>query len=149
MHCTSTPASSSNNAKEEKPDPTLAEVVRKLDTENLIEFLRGEDLQLDEDDFKILRDEKIAGRDFLKLTEQKFRDCGFKVGPATRLVGFAKEVKEKKLRAYSTYRSLKEVLQKYNISGDSITSVPQFQPGMEYNVIVIFFRGYLIACHSI
>ena len=51
----STPAPASNNATEEKQDPTLAEVVRKLDTENLIEFLRGEeDLQLDEDDFKII-----------------------------------------------------------------------------------------------
>ena len=39
---------------------SLLEVVRKLNTEKLIEFLREEeDLQLDEDDFKILRDEKI------------------------------------------------------------------------------------------
>src|SRR6185312_6848120 len=51
----STPAPASNNATEEKQDPTLAEVVRKLDTENLIEFLSGEeDLKLDEDDFKII-----------------------------------------------------------------------------------------------
>jgi len=70
MSTTSTPASSSNNATEEKAAPTLAEVVRKLNTEKLIELLREEeDLQLDEDDFEILRDE-ITGRAFLKLTKE-------------------------------------------------------------------------------
>ncbi len=49
MSPTSTPASASNNATEEKQALTLAEVVRKLDTQNLIEFLRGEeDLQLND-----------------------------------------------------------------------------------------------------
>jgi len=77
MSATSTPASASNNATEEKQDPTLAEVVRKLDTENLIEFLRGEeDLQLNETHFEILRNEEIAGRDFLKVTEEKLRSYG-------------------------------------------------------------------------
>ncbi|CAG8777820.1 21595_t:CDS:2, partial [Dentiscutata erythropus] len=55
MSTTSTPA---HNATEET---TLAEAVRNLDTENFIEFLHGKkDLQLDEADFKILCDEKIA-----------------------------------------------------------------------------------------
>ncbi|CAG8479440.1 16991_t:CDS:2, partial [Acaulospora colombiana] len=120
--------SASHNATEEKQAPTLAEVVRKLDTENLIEFLRGEeDLQLDEDDFKILRDEKIAGHNFLKLSKQDFRDCGFKVGPATTLVEFAKEVKEKKLRAFSSYRSLREVLLKYGFDIDGVEAIPLFE----------------------
>ena len=127
MSATSTPASSSNNATEEKQAPTLAEVVRKLNTEKLIEFLRGEeDLQLDEDDFKILRDEKISGRDFLKTTKDEFRSAGFALGPATRLVEFAKEVKEKKLRAFSSYRSLREVLAKYGLDSDGIESIPLF-----------------------
>ena len=58
----STPASdsTSNNATEEKLAPTLAEVVRKLNMEKFIEFLRGEeDLQLD-DDFEILHKRKIT-----------------------------------------------------------------------------------------
>ncbi|CAG8572120.1 8527_t:CDS:2 [Ambispora leptoticha] len=125
------PTSSSNNATEEKPAPTLAEVVRKLNTEKLIEFLRGEeDLQLNDAHFEILRKEEISGRNFLKLSKQDFRDCGFKVGPATTLADFAKEVKEKKLRAYSSFRTqadVKEVLEKYKL-GDSISSIPQFQP---------------------
>ena len=133
MSTTSTPASSSNNATEEKAAPTLAEVVRKLNTEKLIDFLKEqEDLQLNDAHFEILRKEEITGRDFLKLTEQKFRDCGFKVGPATRLADFAKEVKEKNLRAYSTFRTqadVKEVLAKYKL-GDSISSIPQFKPAI-------------------
>src|SRR6185369_11956601 len=133
MSTTSTPASSSNNATEEKATPTLAEVVRKLNTEKLIDFLKEqEDLQLDEDDFKILRDEKITGRAFLKTTKEEFRTYGMKAGPATVLVDFAKEVKEKKLRAYSTFRTqadVKEVLAKYKF-GDSISSIPQFEPAI-------------------
>jgi len=52
--------------------------------------------------------------------------------PATRLGHFAKEVKEKKLRAYSSFRTqadVKEVLAKYKL-GDSISSIPQFQPAI-------------------
>ncbi|CAG8587122.1 11262_t:CDS:2 [Paraglomus brasilianum] len=132
MSTMSTPASSSNNATEEKQAPTLAELVRKYNTENLIEFLKEQgDLQLNETHFEILRNEEIAGRDFLKLTEEKLHSYGMKGGPATRLADFAKEVKEKKLRAFSSYRTLKdfkEVLGKYSIDGDSITSIPQFQP---------------------
>ncbi|CAG8585372.1 8884_t:CDS:2, partial [Ambispora leptoticha] len=119
--------SASSNVIEEKQAPTLAELVRKYDTEKLIEFLRGEeDLQLDEDDFKILRDEKITGRDFLKATKQDFRDYGMKGGPASRLVDFAKEVKEKKLRAFSSYHSLREVLLNYGLDSDGIESIPLF-----------------------
>ena len=41
-----------------------------------------------------------------------------KGGPAKNLVDFAKECKEKKLKAFSSYRSLKEVLKKYGIDGN-------------------------------
>ncbi|CAG8480605.1 2867_t:CDS:10 [Paraglomus occultum] len=54
---------------------TLAEAVRILDTENPIEFLRGEeDLQLDEADFKILRDDEIAGREIEDPVIHKLED---------------------------------------------------------------------------
>ncbi|CAG8681568.1 8253_t:CDS:2, partial [Ambispora leptoticha] len=120
--------SSSNNATEEKQAPTLAELVRKYDTEKLIEFLKEqEDLQLDEDDFKIFRDEKITGRAFLKLTEEKLRSYGMKGGPSTVLADFAKEVKEKKLRVFSSYRILREVLLKYGFDGDGVEAIPLFE----------------------
>ena len=47
-------------------------------------------------------------------------------GPAMRLVKFAKEYKDKKKRAFSTYRSLKEVLMKYSIDGNGIGTIHQF-----------------------
>ena len=47
-------------------------------------------------------------------------------GPAKNLADFAKECKEKKLRAFSTYRSLKEVLTKYGIGGNGTDTIPLF-----------------------
>jgi hypothetical protein len=49
-----------------------------------------------------------------------------KGGPAVRLAKFAKECKEKKLRAFSTYRSLKEVLAKYGIKSNGTDAIPLF-----------------------
>ncbi|CAG8577678.1 1948_t:CDS:2 [Gigaspora margarita] len=85
---------STSMTNEEKPTPTLAEVVRKYDTEQLIKFLREEndDLKLDKDDLKIIHKEKTTGRNFFMLSKQDFRDCGFKVGPATTFADFAKSL---------------------------------------------------------
>ena len=92
-------------------------------------------MQLNDAHFEILRKREIAGRDFLKMEKQDFRDCGLEVGPAIRLVDFAKEVKEKKLGSYSSYRTLKdfkEILAKYGIVSGDITRIPQFTPGENY-----------------
>src|SRR5919108_466386 len=55
-----------------------------------------------------------------------------KGGPASRLADFAKECKEKKLRAFSTYKTkadMEKVLQEdYKISSGDITLIPQFKP---------------------
>ncbi|GBB88620.1 hypothetical protein RclHR1_01520005 [Rhizophagus clarus] len=48
------------------------------------------------------------------------------MGPASRLMDFAKECKEKKLRAFSTYKSLREVLTKYDIGGNGTDTIPLF-----------------------
>ncbi|RGB40686.1 hypothetical protein C1646_753026 [Rhizophagus diaphanus] len=85
---------------------SLADDVKKYDTAKLIEFLREQDLDLDEDDEIIIRNEKIAGRDFLKMTKQDFKDINMKAEPALRLVDFAKDCKDKKLKAFLSYRSL-------------------------------------------
>ena len=73
---------------------------------------KEEDLELEPEDYDIIEKERINGRTFLKMTEEKFMQDGLKRGPASRLADFAKDCKEKKLRAFSTYRSLKEVLAK-------------------------------------
>lgn len=72
--------------------------------------MRKEDLELSEKVLKILEKEKVNDRDLFKITEEKLEKWGMPGGPATRLVNFAKECKEKKLRAFSSYLSLSEVL---------------------------------------
>ena len=84
---------------------SLADEIKKYDTAKLIEYLQGQNLGLSETAIKNLENEEVNGGDFLDFTEQKFRDCGLKVGPATRLVKFAKECKDKKLRSFSSYKT--------------------------------------------
>src|SRR3954452_17076147 len=120
-----TPASTSTTVAGNET-VSLANDIKKYKTEALIDFLRKEeDLELDDDDLEILRKQKVNGRDFLKVTEEKLRSYEM---AATRLADFAKDCKEKKLKAFSSYRSLKEVLKKYNIDGNGIVTIRQFPP---------------------
>jgi len=107
-------------------------LVENWDTETLIVHLKEQNLKLDDDDFAILRKKKITGQDFLDMTEEKFEKCGLEMGPAMRLAKEVQTLKEKPKRAFSSYRSLSEVLVKYDINSDSITSIPQFAPGKLY-----------------
>ncbi|GES90313.1 hypothetical protein GLOIN_2v1587390 [Rhizophagus clarus] len=110
---TSTTATATGNE-----EVTLADEIKKYDTEGLISFLQERDLGLDLDDENIIRKEKITGRDFLKTTKDEFRSIGLAFGPSSRLAEFSKECKEKKLRSLSSYRSLKKVLTKYGIDSN-------------------------------
>jgi hypothetical protein len=105
-------------------------LVENWDTETLIDFLKEQNLKLDDDDFAILRKKKITGQDFLDMTEEKFEKCGLEMGPAMRLAKEAKALKDNTKRPFSSYLSLEEVLEKYGIRSNSITSIPQFVPGM-------------------
>ena len=49
-------------------------------------------------------------------------------GTGERLTDFAKECKEKKLRSFSSYLSLSEVLAEYGLDSDGIDSIPLFKP---------------------
>jgi hypothetical protein len=69
-------------------------LVENWDTETLIIFLRDLNINLDEDDFKILRKEKIDGQTFPDMTEKKFMKDGIKRGPAMKLEKQAKILKE-------------------------------------------------------
>src|SRR5204863_488156 len=121
--------STSATATEEKNAPTQAEVVRKYKTNELINFLRKEeDLELDEDDLRIIKKEKITGRDFLKTTKDEFRSVGLALGPASRLAGFAKELGKCILRSYKTQKDLENMLGKYKVGGNDITRIPPFTP---------------------
>jgi len=61
---------------------TLAE---NWNTETLINFLRNLNINLDEDDFKILRKQKIDGQTFSDMTEKKFMKDDMKRRPAMKL----------------------------------------------------------------
>ena len=110
---------------------SLADEIKKYDTEKLISFFQERGLGLDLDDENIIRKEKITGQDFFDITEEKLEKWGMPGGPAMRLVKFAKECKDKKLRSFSSYKTKKElgeVLEKYGIISGDITRIPQFIP---------------------
>ncbi|CAJ0832144.1 5833_t:CDS:2 [Entrophospora sp. SA101] len=128
MSDTNTPASTSTSVIENE-SVMLAEEIKKYRTKELIDFLhKEENLDLVQEDYDIIKKERINGRDFLKISKKDLRSYGMPGGPATRLAEFAKECKEKKKKVFSSYKSLKDVLEKYGIRSDSITSIPQFTP---------------------
>src|ERR1044071_3660704 len=121
-----TPASTSTTVAGNET-VSLADEIKKYDTAKLIDFLCGEkDLGLDDDDLEIIRKEKVNGRAFLNITEEKLRSYGMPGGPASNIAVFAKECKEKKLRSFSSYLSLSEVLAEYGYDYDGIDSIPLF-----------------------
>ena len=101
-------------------------LVENWDTETLIDFLKEQSLKLEKKHFDILREEEINGLSFLDLTREDFERYGFKGGPATLLAKEAKTLKEKPKRAFSSYRSLKEVLTKYGIDSNGTDTIPIF-----------------------
>ncbi|POG83187.1 hypothetical protein GLOIN_2v1761216 [Rhizophagus irregularis DAOM 181602=DAOM 197198] len=123
-----TPASTSTSVAGNE-SVSLADDIKKYDTAKLIDFLRGEkDLGLDDEDLEIIRKRKINGRAFLKTSKEEFERYGLEGGPATNLADFAKECKDKKLKAFSSYLSLSEVLAECGLDSDGIDSIPLFSP---------------------
>src|ERR1043166_5458054 len=128
-----TPASTSTTVAGNET-VSLADDIKKYDTAKLIDFLRKEeDLGLSEKALEILETQEVNGRAFLKTSKEEFQGLGLGFGPAKNLADFAKECKEKKLRAFSTYRSLKEVLKKYGIDGNGIGTTLSFFPVMFFS----------------
>ena len=123
-----TPASTSTTVAGNET-VSLADEIKKYDTAKLIEFLQGqENLGLNDPAIKILENEEINGRAFINITKEKLRSYGMKGGPASNIAVFAKECKDKKLKVFSSYRNLKEVLKKYDIDGNGIGTIRQFPP---------------------
>ncbi|EXX50425.1 hypothetical protein RirG_270930 [Rhizophagus irregularis DAOM 197198w] len=101
-------------------------LVENWDTEALIDFLKEQNLKLDDDDLGILCNEKITGQNFLDMTEEKFCSYDLKSSLAMRLAKEVQTLKEKLKRAFSSYKSLSEVLAKYDIDSNSTDSIPLF-----------------------
>jgi hypothetical protein len=76
------------------------EMVEKYNKNEFLDFLRNEmiSLELDEDDLEIIRREKINGRRFLKVTEDKLKYHGMRLGPAMTLIEFANDIKRRKVQ---------------------------------------------------
>ena len=70
-------------------------LVENWDTETLVIFLHDLNINLDEDNFKILRKQKIDGQTFSDLTERKFMKDGIKREPAMKLEKQVKILKER------------------------------------------------------
>ena len=70
-------------------------LIENWDTKTLVIFLRDLDINLDEDDFKILRNQNIDGQTFPDMTERKFMKDSIKRGPAIKLEKQAKILKER------------------------------------------------------
>ncbi len=103
-------------------------LVENWDTETLIDFLKEQNLKLDDDDLGILRNEKITGQTFLGLTKEELQGIGLKLGPVKALLDEIKALKEKLKRAFSSYLSLSEILAEYGLDFDGIDSIPLFTP---------------------
>ncbi|CAG8495311.1 3489_t:CDS:2 [Paraglomus occultum] len=126
----SPPSSTSSTLTEERSTRTMADVVKNLDTEELINYLWKKNLKLKESHFKIFRKKEITGSAFLDRTEDRFRRIGLALGPAMALAKFI-EGRDQKLRSFSSYKTLeelKDVLRKYKVNGEDIMSIKQFNP---------------------
>ena len=68
-------------------DPSVEDVER-FNTEQLIDFLQTKNLYLNNTDYKKIRDERVAGSDFLQLTRKILRaePYRFPDGPANRII---------------------------------------------------------------
>ncbi len=124
-----TPASTSTSVAGNET-VSLADEIKKYDTAKLIEFLKGRDLGLSETAIKILEKEELNSGDLFDLTEEKLEKWGMPGGPAMRLVKFAKECKDKKLRSFSSYKTkkdLRELLAKYGIDGNGMDNIKLFE----------------------
>jgi hypothetical protein len=144
--CYSPSSSSSYSSSDEPVVPTMDAVVADYTTEALIEFLQKQSELLDDSDLQVFRDEKIKGVDFLTYSEVDFRECGLKKGPSRRLATLIEDLKQQKIRCFSSYRTVEElkvVFKKYKVNGEDITCIRQFDPG-EIVIYIPFAFVYLV-----
>ena len=127
----SSTASSQSPAYTAEEKDTLCTVFKQFTNLQLIEFLKKEDLRLDEDDFAIIRNEKYTGRTFLTLTKDELKSIGMKSGPTIKIMQCIKNMKKKKIRSFSTYKTkedIEDVLGKYGINDHDVQCIPDFEP---------------------
>ncbi len=78
------------------PLPSVEEV-NKWKRNDVTKFLQDkkEELDLDDEDINIIKNNKVAGRDFLELNVDKLEKWGMKGGPAERITSLVNNIKGK------------------------------------------------------
>ncbi|GES89434.1 hypothetical protein GLOIN_2v1522857 [Rhizophagus clarus] len=100
-------------------------LIENWDTETLVNFLKKQNLKLDDDDLKILRKDSPS---FLDMIKEKFMQAGLKMELTMKLAKEVQVFKEKLKRIFFLYLSLSEVLVKYDLDFDGIDSILLFFP---------------------
>ncbi|GBB86246.1 hypothetical protein RclHR1_23460005 [Rhizophagus clarus] len=101
-------------------------LVENWNTETLVNFLKEQNLKLDDDDLGILCKRKIDGQVFLDMSKDDFMQAGLEMGPAMKLAKEVQALKEKLKRVFFSYLSLSEVLAKYNLVSEGTEIIPLF-----------------------
>jgi hypothetical protein len=69
---------------------------------------------------------KNNGHDFLKMSKEEFEHCRLEMELLKRLANFAKDYKEKRLKPFSSFKSLSKMLKNYGFKSESIETIPLF-----------------------
>ena len=71
---------------------SLPEIIKKWNTNKLLKFLENQGLNLDEEDFSLLENQKISGSSFLLLNKEDLIQCQLKMGPVTTILNLIIEI---------------------------------------------------------
>ena len=71
----------------------LVDLVKEWDTEQLIDFMRKQNLKLKEKNFTILQEQEVTGLAFLELSQEALERWKMPGGPATTIAKLAKDIK--------------------------------------------------------
>ena len=71
---------------------SLLDIIKQWNTDKLLDFLRSQEINLDEEDFLLLRNQKISGSSFPLLNKKDLLRCQLKVDPAVTLPNLITEI---------------------------------------------------------
>ncbi|RIB03079.1 hypothetical protein C2G38_2289216 [Gigaspora rosea] len=110
-----------STAGEKVPLPTVNEVKGWSKTEQLINFLRAQNLGLEDKHFNILREQEINGISFLRMNADKLMKYGLKGGPTETIAELIEKIKGE--RQDSELKSRLENAWVFNISYENGNSL--------------------------
>ncbi|CAG8499076.1 16870_t:CDS:2 [Cetraspora pellucida] len=132
-------ASNISNLNQKNIDYIIIEVLKKevksyKKTEDFIRFLRNQDLELDNNDFKILEKQKITGWCFLMLNVDKLIQDGLQREPAEEIAEFINKIKGEEQAGSGVVEFWKKLL-----DVRIIFLIPQDMKRVELNALDSYF----------